>query len=292
MKTDPGDNLKTRTQFGEEAVQLALQGRWDEAADLNRQILDKFGPDEDANNRLGKALTELGRLEDAKKAYKATLAINEFNVIARKNVVKLDSLLQLKGGVKGGAKVDPNLFVEEMGKTVLTQLEDVSDPNVCDLVAAGDLAEIAIAGDTVAVSTVRGVRLGAVESKTARRLIKFMQGGNRYQAGVVACEQGQVRVIIREVHQDAKFAGKPSFPMKKQRATEFRPYAKESLIPRDAVPFSEDDDDEVTLEPAGDDEEEFEGMSVDEGDESADDMDFSDDVADGDLGDDPEDEES
>ncbi|HEX6488817.1 MAG TPA: tetratricopeptide repeat protein [Candidatus Dormibacteraeota bacterium] len=283
MKTDPGDSLKTRAQYADEAIQLAIAGRWDEAVSLNKEILDKFGSDEDANNRLGKALTELGRLAEAKKAYNATLAVNQFNVIARKNVVKLDTLLSAKADLKGGpVKVDLNLFVEEMGKTQTTQLEDVSDPNVCDLVVAGDIVELRIEGPAVIAETVRGIRLGVLESKLARRLIKFIQGGNRYQAAVTACDSSLVRIIIRETYQDAKFAGKPSFPMKRTRAgSEYRPYAKESLIPRNRS-FSDDDEDEDGESGRDGGDEEFEGMSMEGesdsgGDDEGGDVDFSED---------------
>jgi tetratricopeptide (TPR) repeat protein len=305
VKTDPGDGLKTRTQFSEEAIQLAIDGRWEEAVALNRELLDKFGPDEDANNRLGKAFTELGRLDDAKKAYAATLVINQYNVIARKNVQKLEVLLSAKADLKGGpVKVDLNLFVEEMGKTQTTMLEDVTDPDVCDKVVAGDLVELRIDGPEIICETVRGVRLGVLEPKLARRLMKFMQGGNRYQAAVTGCDGAQVRILIRETYQDAKFAGKPSFPMKRTRTTtEFRPYAKESLIPRGAAGFADDEDEEEEGRESA--EEEYEGMRLEDEDGGSDDgddsdsgdlEDFSEDVGeeDLDLGDDSgdDDEES
>jgi hypothetical protein len=151
----------------------------------------------------------------------------------------------------------------------------------------GDVAELRVEGDGIVAETVRGVRLGVLEAKLARRLIKFIQGGNRYQAGVTACDGGQVRVIVRETYQDPKFAGKPSFPMKRQRAAEFRPYAKESLIPRGEIGvFSDEDEEESGLEAT---EEEYEGMRVD--DEEEPDLDFSDDVGDADLGDDSDEED-
>lgn len=298
MKTDPGDGLKTRTQFAEEAIQLAIDGRWEEAVGLNRDLLGKFGPDEDANNRLGKALTELGRFDEAKKAYAATLVINQYNVIARKNIQKLETLLSAKADLKGGpVKVDLNLFVEEMGKTQTTQLEDVTDADVCDKVVAGDLVELRIDGPEIICETVRGIRLGVLEAKLARRLIKFIQGGNRYQAAVTGCDTAQVRILIRETYQDAKYAGKPSFPMKRTRTAEFRPYAKESLIPRDVTAFSDDEDEEDEGREAV--EEEYEGMRLedDEGGDADEDggdaEDFSEDVGeeDLDLGDEEDDSE-
>jgi len=111
---------------------------------------------------------------------------------------------------------------------------------------AGDIAELTVAGDTITVATLRGIHLGQLEPKLARRLIKFMQGGNRYQAGVTGCENGQIRVIVRETYQDPKFAGKPSFPMRQKREVAFRPYARESLLQRDAeFPTDEDEEDLV-----------------------------------------------
>jgi hypothetical protein len=243
LKTESTEHLKPRSQYVEEAIQLAMQSRWDEAAERNQFILDNFGADDQTQNRLGKALTELGRLEEAKKAYEASLAINPLNAVAQKNATKLETLLQTNEGLKGGpAKVDLNLFVEEMGKTVVTVLEAVDDPDVCSKAAAGDVAELRLDGDGIVVETVRGVRLGQVEPKLARRLTKLIQGGNRYQAGVTSCEGTSVRIIVRETYQDPKFAGKPSFPMRRRREVDFRPYAKESLLSRDVEIFDEEEE--------------------------------------------------
>ena len=50
-----------RQQRTQHAIQLAMQGQWQEAAAVNRAIIAVFPNDVDAYNRLGKALTELGR---------------------------------------------------------------------------------------------------------------------------------------------------------------------------------------------------------------------------------------
>ena len=224
-----------------------MESKWEEAVELNQFVLENFGPEDQVYNRLGKALTELGRLEEARDQYEKSLRLNPFNTVAKKNRSKLEVLIQHKADIKSGAtRVDLNLFVEEMGKTVITQLEAVEDPDVCEKVVAGDIAELTVAGDTITVATLRGIHLGQLEPKLARRLIKFMQGGNRYQAGVTGCENGQIRVIVRETYQDPKFAGKPSFPMRQKREVAFRPYARESLLQRDAeFPTDEDEEDLV-----------------------------------------------
>ena len=286
MKTDTTEHLKPRSQYAEDAVQLAIAGRWDEAVKLNRFIIDSFGADEETQNRLGKALSELGKLKEAKASYEAALKINPMNSIAKKNAARINALLHQKEGLKiGGTKVDLNLFVEEMGKTVITSVEAPANADISSKVAAGDVAELKIEGDGIVAETSRGVRVGSLEAKLARRLIKFMRGGNRYQAGVTSVDGSAVKLIVRETYQDPRFAGKPSFPMRRKREVEFRPYAKESLLTREVEVFTEDEEEGEALaeEPAGDDIEEGMHAVEDEGEA----IDFSDE-ADGE--DDDEDE--
>ena len=289
MKAETSEHLKPRSQYAEDAVQLAIGGKWDEAVKLNRFIIDSFGADEETQNRLGKALSELGKLKEAKASYEAALKINPMNSIAKKNAARINALLHQKEGLKvGGTRVDLNLFVEEMGKTVITTLDTAPKDDICSKVAAGDVAELRIEGDSVVSETSRGVRLGALEAKLARRLIKFMRGGNRYQAGVTSCDGNTVKLIVRETYQDHRFAGKPSFPMRRKREVEFRPYAKESLLAREVEVFTEDEEEEGALveTPASDDIEEGMHAVEDEGEA----LDFSDE-ADGD-GEDDDDEDS
>lgn len=271
LKTEQGEHLKPRSQYADDAVRAALDGRWQDALDINQLILERFGEDEESSNRVGKALTELGRFEEAKAAYERTLGLNPLNLIAQRNRAKLEVLAQQKG-VKSGAptRVDLNLFVEEQGKTVSTNLEDVADPHVHNKVVAGDIAELTVEGDGIVAETVRGVRLGLIEPRLARRLIKFIQGGNRYLAAVTSAEPGAVRLMIRETYQDPHFAGKPSFPVRRKKEAEFRPYAKESLLlsrDLDVEAFGEEGE-----EPETDEEgegEDLEGLAVVDEDESA-----------------------
>jgi hypothetical protein len=288
LKTESSEHLKPRSQYSDDAVQLAIAGKWDDAVKLNKFIIDSFGADEETQNRLGKALSELGKLKDAKSAYEAALKLNPMNSIAKKNAARINTLLHQKEGLKaGGTRVDLNLFVEEMGKTIITTLES-SAPDICSKVAAGDVAELRIEGDGIAAETSRGVRLGLLEAKLARRLIKFMRGGNRYQAGVTSCEGSAVKLIVRETYQDPRFAGKPSFPMRRKREVEFRPYTKESLLAREVEAFAEDDEEEALVAgaPASGDLEE--GMHAVE--DEAEPIDFSEDADDEDDGDEDEDE--
>jgi hypothetical protein len=246
------ERIKPRAQYVDEAIELALQSKWAEAVQVNRGIMDRFGPDEDTLNRLGKAYTELGQLDDGVEAYKSTLKLNPVNPIAQKNLAKLQGLRGGQSVPTSKAKVDVDAFIEETGKTALTALHVHAEGDPCSKVAGGDPVKLIVAGDTMNVETARGIALGHLEHALGRRLIKFLEGGNRYSGAVATCEGGAIRIIVRETYQDPKFFGRPSFPIKKGRE-EFRPYAKESLLNRSADAEEVEEDGE---EPA----EELDGM--------------------------------
>jgi hypothetical protein len=242
------ERIKPRAQYVDEAIELALANRWVEAVQVNRGIMDRFGPDEDTLNRLGKAYTELGQLTEATDAYKGTLKMNPVNPIAVKNLSKLQALRGGQPVPTSKAKVDVDAFIEETGKTSLTALHVHAEGDPCSKVAGGDPVKLIVAGDTMNVETSRGIYLGHLEHALGRRLIKFLEGGNRYSGAVATCDGGAVKIIVRETYQDPKFFGRPSFPIKRGR-DEFRPYAKESLLTRNAdVEETEEDGEEPAEE--------------------------------------------
>ena len=247
------ERIKPRAQYVDEAIELALASRWVEAVQVNRGIMDRFGPDEDTLNRLGKAYTELGQPQDAIEAYKSALKMNPVNPIAAKNLAKLQAYRGGQPVPTSKTKVDVDAFIEETGKTVLTALHVHAEGDPCSKVAGGDPVKLMVAGDTMNVETAGGVSLGHLEHALGRRLIKFLEGGNRYSGAVATCEGGAIKIIVRETYQDPKFFGRPSFPIKKAGRDEFRPYAKESLLTRNAEAEETEEDGE---EPA----EELDGM--------------------------------
>ncbi len=86
------DRATVRRQQGQAAIQLALRGRWEDAANLNKSIIDAFPTDVDSHNRLGRAMTELGRYGKAREAYQKALEIDPLNSIASKNLSRLSTL--------------------------------------------------------------------------------------------------------------------------------------------------------------------------------------------------------
>lgn len=240
--------VQTRRRQSDRAVKLAMANRWKDAVAANRAILEVFPNDTDSYNRLGKALTELGRFPAAKKAYKKALELDNSNQIARKNLERITVLAKSGGGKKEAAQADPSLFIEEMGKTALTTLDSLA-PDVIANIAAGDRIELKPRGDDLVVKTTGGEKIGAVEPRLRSRILKLMDGGSEYAAAVTSLAGDACRIIIKEIRRAPDQSG-PSFPA--AIATEkMRPYTKSKLIqyeneseagPRDGVSDSSEQD--------------------------------------------------
>jgi tetratricopeptide (TPR) repeat protein len=230
------DRAKAKKQYADQAIQLALQGRWTEAAQLNREIVETFPNDVDAFNRLGKAMTELGRYADAKEAYEKGLKIDPLNSIARKNLTRLATLGEEEAAPRPASqKLSPQMFIEETGKTGITVLVR---PNM-EIVArmtAGDQVNLTRQNGSLVIQSIGGEYVGEIEPRLGQRLTKLMDGGNEYIAAISALDESEVRLFIRETFQHSSQTGKLSFP---PTVTEtFRPYVKGRLLHRD-------DDDEL-----------------------------------------------
>jgi tetratricopeptide (TPR) repeat protein len=258
---------KPRSMYAEEAIQAALESRWNDAVSVNRTILERHGPDDDTYNRLGKALSELGDLEGALEAYQKTLELNPLNNIAQKNARKLSTLLSVSGKVEGSTGgIDVDLFTEEPGKSALTVLT-AKDRGVAVTVNPGDPVELDRKGTGLIARTARGVSLGQVDTKIARRLVPLMTSGNRYTAAVARVEDNRIEIMIREVYQAPENARKSSFPISRgQRREEFRPYTKDSLLASREVDLEPTEDEEELRETAELEEDELEGMQPVEAD--------------------------
>ena len=243
------DRAPNKRQLSEQAIALALQGRWEDAAQVNRRLLTFYPNEADAYNRLGKALTELGRYGEARDAYAQALQADPGNGIARRNLDRLQVLAERESAQPAtsarGEKLDPRLFVEEPGKTVVVALQHPAAPETLARLNVGDLVQLRPIGRALVVENAAGERLGEVEPKLAQRLIHFVQVGNRYVAAVKSLDDREVRVFIRETVQHPSLAGRPSFPTRADST--HRGYTRDTLIRYDL-----DEDEEEYDEAEGD----------------------------------------
>jgi tetratricopeptide (TPR) repeat protein len=238
------EKARLRQRLSKEAIGLALQGRWEEAEAINRDIIETFPSDVEAYNRLGRALTELGDFDGAKEAYLKALELAPENVIAKKNLARLTSLSESMATLKINPqkastskaqtpRVALDLFITEIGKAGVVNLHNVASVDVLAKMGFGDQVHLEARRQRLIVTNEDGEYLGEVEPRQGLRLIKLMRGGNRYDAAILNVEEAKVQVIIKEVYQHPSQVGHPSFPVK---ATEhLRTRIKESLLRRGII---------------------------------------------------------
>ena len=236
---------RLKRQLAEQAIALATNGHWLDAADTNRRLLE-LGPDAEAENRLAKALWEQGELGAAREHYQAALALDPTNRIAERNIDRLKTLLVAAGEktvpAQEGSKAAVRIFVEETGKTGFAGLYDLPTARQLAQVNPGDAVELLPEGNRL-IATSNGMRIGVVEPRVAARLLKLIADGNKYSAGVTSLGAVDVRIIIREIYQDPRNYGKVSFPTA-AKSTDLRPYTKGTLV-REDEELEEDLEDDV-----------------------------------------------
>ena len=216
----PDEKARLKRQRTAQAIALATQSRWDEAVATNRQLIELFPSDVDAFNRLGKALTELGRYAEARSAYGQALTIDPNNTIAKKNLHKLSALGKTDAAPAAPReRMDPRLFIEETGKTGFTVLQHLAPREVVAKLTTGDQVYLKPDGRALRVENGSEEYLGQIDPKLGLRLLSLMGGGNKYAAAIVSLDDHQVRLIVKETYQDPAQSGKVSFAKSSMRAS-------------------------------------------------------------------------
>ena len=211
------DREKVKKDKAKKAVALAMNSRWEEAVVINRSIAQEFPKDLEAFNRMGKALSELGRNREAKEAFQSALGISPNNSIAKKNVKRLQKLSDdetPRVSRPRRANRNANTFMEETGKAGVTSLLNLPGPEMLLKLTPGDPVQLQVVGKGLRVTDSDGGDLGRVEPRVASRLARLIQGGNKYEAAVTSAEDRELAIIIREVYNHPSQAGEVSFPVR------------------------------------------------------------------------------
>jgi tetratricopeptide (TPR) repeat protein len=244
-KGSGGNTVRIKRQLAEQAIAVAAAGKWSEAVEVNRKILE-LGPDAEAENRLAKALWELGELGEARERYQVALALDPTNRIAERNIERLRVLMSEAGDKSAppekSEKAPVAIFVEETGKTGFAMLTDLAAPRTLAHVNPGDSVELIPEGNRL-FALANGTRIGIVEPRVAARLLKLLGDGNKYAAGITSLGDRDVRIVIREIFQDPRNYGKVSFPTA-ARSSDLRPYTKGTLLREEEFMEEELEEDE------------------------------------------------
>ena len=235
------DRDKIRKDRAKRAVALAMHGKWEQAATMNRSIVVEFPDDLEAYNRLGKALSELGRNREAKAAFESVLQRSPNNSIARKNLARLTKLSdKVSPRVARRASRSVHAFMEESGKAGVTTLTKPAPTSVLIELTPGDLVNLSVTGRALTVTDESGAYIGQVEPRIGTRIARLIKGGNRYEATVTSAEDKRLDIIIRETYKSPSQLGVVSFPLR--GSAEYGGY-----LPSQTMAYDADDEMEIPV---------------------------------------------
>jgi hypothetical protein len=228
------DKDRLKRKASQEAIALAMQSRWQEAVAVNQSIVESFPTDIDAYNRLGRAFIELGDFARAKEAYGQALELDSNSVIAERNLQRLSLLSESQMPVKEERReVAPNLFIGDMGKSGVVNLQNLAPQEVLARMTAGNQVYLEVRGQQLVVQNEGGEYLGRVDPRYGFRLTKLIEGGNQYTAAIVSLDNDRAKVLIRETFQHPSQLGRLSFPVKAVEG--FHPHVKDTLLRHEAM---------------------------------------------------------
>lgn len=194
----------------QQAIAAALIQDWDQAVVYNEQIIKASPENIEALNRLGHAYMELGKAEAAKKYFTKVLKLDPYNQIAQKNLLIISSKKICKDDAR--KPLNPNLFLEDPGKTKTTSLVEIAGKEIVLSLSIGDEIEIVPKKRTIVATTKKDVYLGKLADDLSLRLISFLKGGNKYEVNIKSVEPGEIKIFIREIFRSKKFVNLSSFP--------------------------------------------------------------------------------
>jgi tetratricopeptide (TPR) repeat protein len=229
-----------------QAISTALNGDWEKAIKLNKQLLKDDPKDVEALNRIALAYIVLGKSTNARSMYRKVLEIDPLNSIALKNLKKIKPDGKKNKEENGNNFVIQvnNIFLEETGKTKIVDLINLAQSEVLSKLKTGQAVNLSIKRLKIFVHGESNNYIGVLPDDIGKRLIKFIKGGSRYEAFVKSAKHNGVSIFIRELKRASRFREIPSFlfPIEKPSKKSLRAKKvneEQAVIEEDQIPSEE-----------------------------------------------------
>lgn len=243
---------KAKRLLEEHARAVAAAGDWTAAVTINQEILERAPRDVAAHNRLGKAYFEMRRFRSAYAAYQQAFAIDPANVIAQRNISRLEPLKETEADVEAIGRtrdLGAGIFVEEVGKTYVDDLVTVAPAVVLTELSSGDQLTMEQVDNAIRLLDEDGQYIGQMEPRLARRVIELVELGNEFEVYVTANTGESVRVIVRESVKSPDMGTRLSFP-RQGKISVPRAYLRDTRLFRDEpdLELGDEEDEELDAE--------------------------------------------
>ena len=184
------------------AIQKALNNQWEEAAEINDRILLEEPQNIDALNRLAQAYIYLKKYKEAKGIYLRVLEFDQYNPIAKRNLIKLKFLSENNGDT-AFQFAKPFNFIEEPGKTKVISLVRIGERTILSMLQPCHELDMHFRCQTISCYYDKNY-IGRLPDDIAKRLIWLYKRDNKYSAFIKSIDKNRVMVFIKETKRSLK----------------------------------------------------------------------------------------
>ena len=235
--------MQNQVLLRQEAINAAKISDWPKAILINQEILQHYGNDLEAMNRLGLAFIKNGQENEAKKTFREVVELDKSNIIANKHLEKIKNK-ESSGDIIFDQNND---FIEEPGKSKIVTLHRLAGKDQLKKTKVGQACFLQLKNRYISVIDESGKHIGALPEDISFRLSKLITNGNEYRCIIYKVNDKQCLIQVKETLRSKKNEQVVSFPSKVQGALAL----PDDFILEEDIPFEvtgeEEDDDDLEL---------------------------------------------
>jgi len=200
--------MQNQMLLRQEAINAAKNADWSKAILINQEILQSYGDDLEAMNRLGMAFLKNKQENKAKEIFKEVLKFDRSNIIANKHLEKIKNK-------EAGADIifdQNNDFIEEPGKSKIVNLHRLTNKEQLKKLKVGQICYLQSKNRYISVVDENNKHIGALPEDISFRLSKLIHNGNQYRCVIYKVSDKQCLVQIKETLRSKKNEQFVSFP--------------------------------------------------------------------------------
>jgi hypothetical protein len=167
--------LPTLSELHHLAIMSAKKQDWPAAITHNLSILEQEENSVPAKMRLGVAYVHTKQEKAARKAFEEVMTLEPTNLLAQKHLQTLKA-----GKTIEAVTAQASDFIEEPGRTKITELHRLAGKPVLQNLHPGDSCELKNKGRFISVEH-NGVYVGSLADDLSSRLSRLVKAGNVYK---------------------------------------------------------------------------------------------------------------
>ena len=192
------------------AIREASNNNWEKAKKLNLVILNISKNNIETLNRLGISYMKLSDKVNATKCFKYVLKISPNNMIAQKNLNKLQ--LNLPEITINLSKIDTANLVNETGKSIHLKCDIKNSKKILNQgIDTGSKLTIRNEKDSIGIYKGNS-KILIIENNIAKRISNLINLGNEYSCTVLGVSENSININIKEKFKSIEAMQIISFP--------------------------------------------------------------------------------